>query len=77
VNQIEPLFDSLNERVHDAVRVEGQPSPRNVELVDRRLRETLRVLNRHQAGDTTVWTVEPAPVTELVATTAGQLGLWA
>jgi 16S rRNA G966 N2-methylase RsmD len=51
--------------------------PRNVALVDKRLRETLRVLSCDRDGDTTTWTVEPESTKVLAAIAAGQLELFA
>ena len=50
--------------------------PRNVELVDRRLKEVCRILDRTTDGDTTTWTVEPESAKVLAADAAGQLELF-
>jgi hypothetical protein len=49
---------------------------RNIELVDRRLQETVRVHNRTDDGDTITWTVTPATDTELDAIANGQMELF-
>lgn len=47
---------------------------RNVDLVDRRLRDTLHVLDQHRTGDTATWTVD-APLPDQDDQVAGQLTL--
>jgi site-specific DNA-methyltransferase (adenine-specific) len=47
---------------------------RNVDLVDRRLRDTLHVLDQHRTGDTVTWTVD-APLPNSGDQVAGQLTL--
>ena len=50
--------------------------PRNVALVDKRLREVCRIHDRTTDGDTVTWTVEPESTKVLAAVAAGQLELF-
>ncbi len=45
---------------------------RNVDLVHRRLTETVRIIDRTDDGDTITWTVEPASIQQLAAIARGQ-----